>query len=664
MDYTNLSHAIIQGVGGKDNVRSVVHCATRLRFKLRDVKKAATKTLENTDGVITVVQSGGQYQVVIGNNVADVYDNLIKVGGFADGGVVDADEEDSKEHLSLLDRFIDLVSSIFSPILGVLCATGMIKGFAAMFVAFGWLSSKSGTYQILYAIGDEFFYFLPVILGYTAAKKFKLDHFVGLAIGATLCYPAIVAMNSSSTTLYTLFKGTMFQAPIHTTFLGMPVIMMNYTSSVIPILVAVWFASVIQKQARKFIPDAVKTFLVPFTVLLITIPVTLLFIGPLATWLSTGVSTAFLAVYHLSPIIAGILLGGLWQVLVMFGLHWGLIPVAMANLATLKYDPVLALSFAASFAQTGVVLALTLQTKNQKTRALGIPATISGIFGVTEPAIYGLSLPRKRPFVFSCIAGAVGGAIMGFFGSANYMMGGLGIFGIPSMINPKTGIDMSFYGMLIAIVVAAALGFGLQFVLGRKYVDPITEATAATPAPSAEPVLAAAGNITTTASETTVTPEQTDIEYNAGEQLTSPLAGKIVPLNDIADPVFSSGSMGKGIAIDPTDGTLRAPADGTIALVFPTGHAVGLNTDAGAEILMHIGMDTVQLNGDGFEILVKQGDRVTQGQPLVRFDMAKIKAAGFSLITPVVVTNTRRYHDVQPFTGSTVTTDQPLLTLS
>lgn len=641
MSYDALSQKIIDGVGGKKNVNSVVHCTTRLRFKLKNEKKADTDKLENTDGIITVVQSGGQYQVVIGNEVADVYDSLIKVGGFPDGGEVPDDYEDTKK-LSPLDKFIDLVSGIFAPILGVLASAGMIKGFAAMFVAFGWLSDKSGTYTIMYAIGDAFFYFLPIILGLTAAKKFEVDQFVGLAIGAVLCYPSIVALNSSSTNLFTLFKGTFIQSTIHTTFLHIPVIMMSYTSSVIPIVLAIWFASYVQKFAKKIIPGVVRTFLVPFVVLLITVPVTFLVIGPISTWLSTGISDVVVGVYNFSPVFAGLIMGAFWQVFVMFVLHWGFVAIAMANIASKGFDPIVALVSAASFAQTGVVLAMTLQTKNAKTRAIGIPAVISGIFGVTEPAIYGLSLPRKRPFILSCIAASVSGGLLGLFGTKLWIMGGMGIFEIPSMLNPKVGMDMSFYGILIAIVVATILGFVLQFFFGRKFVDIDTKAKN-----TSEVQTVTEGADDAVKGNANVAVENAEVAYNKPEVLQSPVTGKVIPLKEVDDPVFSSESMGKGLAVEPTEGVLRSPADGKVAMVFPTGHAVGINTNDGAELLMHIGMDTVQLDGKGFETLVKQGDQVKAGQPLVKFDIEEIKKAGYSVTTPIVVTNSRNYHHVE-----------------
>lgn len=429
MAYEELSKNIIADIGGKDNVKSVVHCTTRLRFKLKDESKADDEKIKNLDGVLTLVKSGGQYQVVIGNHVADVYETLVKEGGFDDGGSVPDDYEE-KTDMSVMDRFIDLISGIFNPILGPLCAAGMIKGFDALFAALGWLSTSSGTYRILYAIGDGFFYFLPIMLGISAAKKFKVDEYIGALIGAALVYPDIVGMVNSKTTLYTLFSDTFLESPVHVTFLKIPVIAMNYTSSVIPIILACWFASKVQKVAKRYIPTVVKTFLVPLVILLITVPVTFLIIGPIATWLSNGISALVVAIYNFSPVLAGVLMGAFWQVFVIFGVHWGFVAVMMANIAASGYDPLVVLSLAASFAQTGIVGAIIMQTRSTKTRSIAIPAFVSGIFGVTEPAIYGLTLPRKRPFILSCIASGVGGGMIGWFGTKLYMMAGMGIFSI------------------------------------------------------------------------------------------------------------------------------------------------------------------------------------------------------------------------------------------
>lgn len=469
MKYAQLVAMIIENIGGKDNINSVVHCTTRLRFKLKDENRAKTDFLKAAEGIVTVVKSGGQYQVVIGNHVADVYQELMEQTGLLGQEQVPDDNKGS-----LLDRFIDLISGIFAPALGLLAATGMIKGVLALLLTFGWLSEASGTYIILQALGDSFFYFLPIMLGYTASKKFGVNPFLGMVIGATLVYPTIVGYNplammaSGAEPLYTLFSGTLFESPIYLTFLGIPVVMMSYTSSVIPIIVAIWFTSKVEPFFKKIIPDVVKTFLVPFCSALVVVPITFLVIGPISTWLGTALGAGSLAVYHFSPLMAGMILGGLWQVLVIFGLHWGLVPIGLLNLTTLGFDPILTLTFAASFAQIGAVLAVVLRTKDQKTKGLGISAFISGIFGVTEPAIYGITLPRKKPFIASCIAAAVGGGILGFMGTKSYIVGGLGIFGIPSMINPKTGIDSTFYGIFIAIGLAFVIGFVFTLIMDRK----------------------------------------------------------------------------------------------------------------------------------------------------------------------------------------------------
>ncbi len=652
MAYEDLSNEIIADVGGKDNVVSVVHCTTRLRFKLKDMKKANDDKLKATAGVISVVKSGGQYQVVIGNNVADVYDTLVKVGGFSGGGSISDDDVDNS-NMSLADKFIDLISGIFNPLLGAMCAGGMIKGFNAMFLAFGWLSTNSGTYVILNAIGDSLFYFLPVILGISSAKKFGINTYLGATIGAALCYPSIVSMASSKTALFTVFKGTFLEAPVHMTFLGIPVISMNYTTSVIPIIIAVWFASKVQKVARKIIPDVVKTFLVPFIVLLVTVPVTFLVIGPVATWLGNGVAEIVSAIYNFSPVIAGILMGAFWQVFVIFGVHWGFVAVMMTNIAAMGFDPIIGLSFAASFAQTGVVLAMIFQTKDEKTRSIAIPAFVSGIFGVTEPAIYGLTLPRKKPFILSCIASAVGGGLIGLFGTKTYLMAGMGIFAIPCAMG-KNGIDMGVYGLMIGMAVAIVLGFALQMIFGKKSVDGNLAEQAA--------VSATAGSAGANDSANTDT-VKAEVSYNREEELVAPINGQVVPLSDVKDEVFSSGSMGKGIAIEPQEGKVCSPLDGEVVMVFPTGHAIGLKSTNGAEVMIHIGMDTVELEGKGFTTLVKKGQAVKKGDPLIKFDMEAIKKAGFKLTTPIVVTNSNEYQEITAIADGTITIGTALLDL-
>lgn len=610
MKYEALAKEIIKYVGGKENINSLTHCITRLRFKLKDEKLANTEALKNLDGVVTVVKSGGQYQVVIGNHVPEVYKDVVLVGGIG----MSESEDAVSEKMSPFNRFIDIISGVFTPVLGVLAATGMIKGLNALFLALGWLTPDTGTYAILNAIGDSLFYFFPVFLGFTAAKKFKLNQFLGMAIGAALVYPALAGLTTGDP-LFVLFGGTIIESPVYVTFLGIPVILMNYTSSVIPIIIACFVGGKVENLFKKYIPSVVSNFLVPFCTLLVVVPLTFIVIGPIATWASQLLGAVTVAAYNLSPIVAGVILGGFWQVFVIFGLHWGIVPIGFNNLAVNGYDAILALIFAASFAQIGVVLAIMFKTKDKKLKSLCIPAFISGIFGVTEPAIYGVTLPRKKPFIISCIGGAVGGGILGAMGTLVYTNGGLGIFQIPAFINPKTGIDAGFYGMVISMVASFALGFIMMFftkLTGEKEEDNKVK----------ENVLV------------------------KREVLNSPLNGKVEPLSKVKDDAFSKGVLGKGIAIEPSEGKVFAPNDGVVTTFFPTGHAIGITTDTGAEILIHVGMDTVQLEGKYFTPKVKQGAKVKKGELLLEFDIKNIEKAGFSVTTPVVITNSDSYLDI------------------
>lgn len=628
MKYEQLAKEIIKNVGGRENVSSLAHCITRLRFKLKDESKANTEALNNMDGVVTVVRSGGQYQVVIGNHVSEVYSDVIAIGGFELVG-----SEETEEKMNLFNKFIDIISGVFTPTLGVLAATGMIKGLNALFVSLGWLSDTSGTYAILNAVGDCLFYFFPIFLGFTAAKKFNLNQFIGMAIGAILVYPSLVGIMSGEA-LYVLFKGSVIESPVYVTFLGIPVILMDYSSSVIPIILATFAASKIEKIFKKIIPDVVKTFLVPFCTLLLVAPITLIVIGPIATWAGKLLGELTLNIYNLSPIVASVFMGGLWQVFVIFGLHWGFIPIAINNFTVFGSDPILAGVFGASFAQTGAVLAILLKTRNAKLKSLSIPAFISGIFGVTEPAIYGITLPRKKPFIMSCVGGAIGGAIIGLAGTRGYMIGGLGIFGIPSYISPN-GMDKGFYGMIIGILVAFVVGLLLTFFT-YKDEEKVAEESKK---------------------------ENRRSELVKQEILVSPLKGEVKPLSEVKDEVFSKGALGKGIAIEPKEGKVVAPVNGTIEMVFPTGHAIAITSDNGAEILIHIGMDTVQLEGKHFYPKVKQGDHVKAGEVLLEFDVNAIEEAGYSLITPIIVTNSYSYLDVIETDKKSIDYKENLLTI-
>ena len=592
---------VLDAVGGKENVNSVVHCATRLRFKLKDEGKADTNRLNQDDDVIQVVQSGGQYQVVIGSHVSDVYRELTGVASF------DGESEKSAEKGNPLNQLIDIISSIFTPFLGAMAGAGVLKGFLTLAVTMNWLAADSGVYTVWYAIADGLFTYLPVMLAFTAAKKFKTNEFLAVSLAMALVHPSITELAGQTLS-----------------FVGIPVIIgaSAYTSSVIPIILAVFLQSYVERFFKKVIPSFLQIICVPLAVFLIMAPVTFIVVGPLGTIVGNLLGSGYDAIYNLSPILAGAIMGGLWQVFVMFGMHWGFVPIAMVNLTQFGFDTMVPMLLPAVLAQGGAALAVFFITKNVKLKGLALSSTITSLFGITEPTVYGVTLPLKKPFIAACISGAIGGAIVGFSQVKNYTFGLVSLLSLPSFI-PQDTQDMSG---LIAAAIGTAVAFGAAFVLTfvLRFEDQPNPADTDTekskvPAPS-------------------ITNERV--------VLSSPLAGRVVPLNEVKDQVFSSGAMGKGIAIDPANGTLVAPAAGTITTLFPTGHAIGLTTTDGVEILMHIGMDTVELEGKGFEIFVKQEDQVKKGDLLVKFDLSLIKEAGYSTVTPIVVTNTPNYLDV------------------
>ena len=644
--YEALAKDIVKNVGGKENVAGLVHCITRLRFTLKDEGKAKDDILKNMDGVVTVMKSGGQYQVVIGNHVPEVFEDVMELLDLKE----EMPAEENKKSGKLLDRAIDVVSGIFQPILGIMAACGMIKGLNTLFVTLGLYSATCGGYMIINAAGDALFNFLPLFLGYTAAKKFKLKPMLGLAIGAAMCYPAIQSstLSAAGDAAYTLFKGTMFASPVYIDFFGIPVISVDYTGTVIPVILAVWFASKCEKLFNKFIPDLVKFFFVPMLTLLVTLPVSVLLLGPVATFGSTLISEFTLAVRSVSPLLAGGIVGLTWQILVIFGMHWGFIPVYINNVMTLGYDNVMMPFFACTFATSAVVLAMFFKTKDKKIKEMAIPNFISGIFGVTEPAIYGMLLPLKKPFIISCIAGGIGGAFYGHFNFRKFILGGMGIFELPNMMNPDGtmgNIIVAFVGIAISMVV----GFVLTMIFYKDKPGVIDEVTE-----NAENVITADSNtgnnaevhnsVANTKSNTT---DNTAKSVARKENIVySPVKGNVIPLSEVKDEAFSSGILGKGAAIIPEEGVVYAPADGEISAFFPTGHAIGIKTTDGLELLIHVGMDTVQLDGKGFTPLAKAGDKVKKGQKLLEFDKELIKAEGYSTVTPVLISNFDQFDEI------------------
>ena len=544
--YEELVNFIIKNIGGKENVISLTHCVTRLRFQLKDESKANDEVLKANDGIITVMHTAGQYQIVIGNHVGDVYETILPKLGLS-GEVVE-----TKNKTSIKDKFVDLVSSIFMPAIGMLCACGMIKGLNTILSFAGIYSSTSGLYTLIDAIGDSIFYFFPVIIGYTSAKKFKLTPFVGMVIGLALCYPTINGADLS--------------------IVG---IQMNvsYTSTVLPVILTVAVAAPMERLLNKYIPDVVKSFLTPMIVILLSTILGYMIIGPVANTVAGWLSDGILSLYSISPVLAGIVFGGLWQVFVVFGVHITFIVLAIMNLAAGHPDPILSLQAFVAFSQTAVVLAIFLKTKQKKLKSICFPAIISGVFGVTEPAIYGITLQRLPMFVISCIGGSLSGAYAAFAGLKYQQMAGMGIFEMPAMF-PQNGTGAAMFQCVIASAFAIIPTFIAAYVFYRD------------------------------------DHKEDNVTESLSEEVNQPIEGKIIPLNQVEDDAFSQEVLGKGIAIIPSEGKVYAPFDGTVITLFPTKHAIGIVSDNGCEVLIHIGMNTVQLNGKYFTSHVQQGDKV------------------------------------------------------
>lgn len=597
MDYQAIAKEILKDVGGKDNIVDVTHCYTRLRFVLKDTKQANKEALLQTEGVISVVESGGQYQVVLGNKVAHVYNALEPL--LAQQLTT---KTSTKEKNSLGNRILNTVAAIFTPVVPAIAASGMLKGILAIAVMvannFYQVDLKPlNTYIILSAASDALFYFMPVILGYSAAKVFKTNEYIAMVIGATLCYPTIVSLMTEESAV-TLF--------------GLHVTKANYVSTVIPIILAIFILAYVQRFLEKVIPEVLKIIMVPTLSLLLMIPATLLLFGPIGIYLGDGVNWLYYYIMNLSPILLGGFIGGIWCVLVIFGAHRGLVPIGINDVARTGRQNLLAFAGAANFSQAGAAFGVFVRTKNKDLKAVAASATVTALFGITEPAICGANLRLKKPMIYAVASGAAGGALMGWGGSYGTAFANQGLLTIPVYAEAGTkaficyllGCGIAFFG---AFLLTIFLGFN-DLPLDESRQEPGLKTEAGT--------------------------------VKEKQRIQAPVQGQLVSLDQINDEVFASQQMGKTLAIYPTEEQIVSPGNGQVTALYPTHHAIGLKLDNGAEILLHIGINTVELKGRGFETFVKVGERVRLGQKLLSFDKQIIQAAGYDPTVLVIVTNT------------------------
>lgn len=612
-NYEKLAKEIVGYIGGSENVNALVHCATRLRFKVKNTQNVDKKKLEQLEGVITVLDSGGQIQVVIGQHVADVYDTIFEVTDLKKENQSDAEESGEKKNL--LNTFMDTISGIFAPVLGVMSGAGMLKALLILCTTFGWLKADMGTYRILYAAADGVFTFIPVFLAYTAAKKFRANEFVAVGVAAALLYPDLTAAYSAGEAL---------------TFLKIPVVLVSYTSSVIPIVISVYALSKLEKGLKKIVPTVCKTFLTPLLSLAIMVPATYLVIGPIADTVGKALASGYTGLVGLNPVIAGGLLGLIWPAAVMFGVHWGFVPIVMNNIAEYGRDTLFTITGPNNMAQAGATLGVFLKTKDKSVKELAGPAALSAVLaGITEPAIYGVTLRFKRPFFIGAVFSGIAGAIVAAVGTGAPTLLGTSILTLPGYIG------VGFVGFLIACAIAYFGSAIVTYFFG--YSDDML--------PKKE--------------EKKEEPQE--IIPAKDEALLAPVSGKVIPLSEVRDEAFAGGILGQGAAVIPENGEICAPCDGVISVMYPTGHAVGIKSDIGAEILIHVGMDTVTLNGSCFDVKVKAGDHVKAGQLLVRANIEGIKKEGLDITTPVIVANTADYMQIKMAAEKSVKRGEVLL---
>ena len=612
MNYQELGTKILSLVGGKENVTGLTHCATRLRFILKDDTKAKTDVLKNTPGVLGVVKNGGQYQVIIGNDVNHVYKPIAEVCDLANTETKKGQEPEEKK--SLGERFIATITGIFTPILPAITAAGMLKAVLAVLTAFKLINTSSDTYQVINFMADAAFYFLPILLANSAAKKFNCNPYMAMMLGGILLHPNFVNMVAASKESGEAIR--LFFVPIYNA---------SYSSSVIPIILSVWFMSLVEPIADKVSPKAIKFFTKPLLTILVSGAITLWALGPIgyivASWIANGVNLLNTYVSWLVPLV----LGGTFPLLVMTGTHYGIIPIGINNRMTTGYDTIVyPANLSSNIAQGAATFAVAIKTKSQEIKQLATSAGITAVCGITEPALYGINMRFKTPLISACIGGAAGGLYVGLLKVKNYAGGSPGLMTLPGYIggNGFTDLIHACIGAAIAFVVS----FATSYMLYKEQEEP-TKHLKETDGTNEEVT-----KRTTVKSETIT--------------VCSPATGELVSISKVSDPTVAQEIMGRGMAVIPKEETIVSPINGTVQMVFDTKHAIGFLSEEGAEVLVHVGLDTVNLNGQYFEALVKDGDSVQVGTPVLKVDLKGIQKAGYEIVTPVIVTNSADYADV------------------
>ena len=624
-DYEKLAVDIVDAVGGKENIVNATRCATRLRLVLKETPKDANKKVSGLTGVITVVENNGQFQVVIGTHVGKVFDKVQTL--------VDLDETSSEDAPkgSIVNRVIATMSAVFAPFIYILAAAGLLQGCLIIINMINPGFASTGTYEVLSFISWAPFTFLPIFIAITASKHFKCNTFIAVACCAALVSPDWASIASR------------IAGGEAVTFLGIGLAETTYTSTVLPPLFLVLALSYLEKFVDKVIPEVVKSLFTPFICILVMVPLTILVIGPVSDGVATAIANGYNALYNFAPVIAAAVIGGFWQVVVIFGVHWGVTPMVLANFDMYGQDTFQAFQTMAVVAQMGSAFGVFLKSKRQETKSVALSAGITGIFGITEPTIYGVTLRFKKPFICACISGAVAAAVASFFNSVYYVYAGLP--GLLTVVNAIGANPTSILGELIGCAIAIIGSIVLVQIVG------FDEGQASDEENQENEEVKAMDEVSATVLAGT-------------KEIKSPLSGKVIALSEIDDPVFAGGAMGNGIAIEPTDNKVYAPFDGEIEFIAESKHAIGLKSEDGVELLIHVGMDTVQMDGKGFDVKVKANEKVKAGELLLEFDKEAIQKAGYSLITPVVITNSFEFEQKQLCLDQEISYGKSIINLS
>ena len=613
-DYGKLARDIKDAVG-ESNIVSAAHCATRLRLVLKETPSAeVTKQISAMPAVIQVVEKGGQYQIVIGTHAKDVYEELTKILHLDESGA-------AEQKGSMVSRVIAAMSAVFAPFVYILAAAGLLQGCLILLNLAMPAFAQTGTYSVLSFISWTPFTFLPVMIAVTASKHFKCNTFIALWCCLALVNPdwgSIAARIADGESIRFLF----FEMSQTT-----------YTSSVLPPLFLVLVLSYLERFVDKHLPDVLKALATPFICAVIMIPATILLIGPVSDMAAGGIATGYNFLYHTVPAIAALIIGGFWEVAVIFGVHWGVTPMVMANFDNFGCDSFQAVQTCAVVAQAAACFGVMIKTRDKKMKNVAMSAGLTGIFGITEPAIYGVTLRLKKPFIAGCISGALGALAVAFFDSKNYVYAGL-----PGLLTTVNAISadapMSFPGMLIGCGISAVAAVILVQIMGceEKTAVQAQSGTAAVQAQNGAAAQAQSGTAAADAAESKAA------AASAPVMVYAPLNGEAKALSEVSDPTFAEGILGQGAAIVPSEGKLYAPFDGIVSSVFDTKHAVCLEHASGMQMLIHIGLETVSLGGKYYTAMVKDGEAVKKGQLLIEFDLNEIQK-NFDTVTPVLITN-------------------------